>query len=68
MPENEIPYEVDKSSAVPIYMQLAGWIEGKITTGEWPANYRLPGEVELAKMLSVSRGSLRKAKIGRAHV
>ena len=56
-----IPYEVDKSSAVPIYAQLASWLEAKITTGEWQPDYRLPGEVELAKQLGVSRGSLRKA-------
>ena len=58
---NSIPYEVDKSSAVPIYAQLASWLEAKITTGEWPPDYRLPGEVELARQLGVSRGSLRKA-------
>jgi len=58
---SSIPYEVDKSSAVPIYAQLASWLEAKITTGEWPPDYRLPGEVDLAHQLGVSRGSLRKA-------
>ena len=52
---------IDKSSAVPIYTQLASWIESRITTGEWPPDYRLPGEIELAKQLGVSRGTLRKA-------
>ncbi|NMC79111.1 MAG: UTRA domain-containing protein [Chloroflexi bacterium] len=61
MPNKAMIYEVDKSSAVPLYIQLASWIEAKITTGEWPPNYRLPGEIELAKQFGVSRGSLRKA-------
>ena len=52
---------IDKSSAVPIYTQLASWIESKVTTGEWPPDYRLPGEIDLAKQFSVSRGTLRKA-------
>ena len=59
IPDNS--FSVDKSSAVPIYTQLASWIESMVTTGEWPPDYRLPGEIELAKQLSVSRGTLRKA-------
>lgn len=58
---NGFNFEVDKTSAVPIYSQITSWIESKVTTGEWPPNYRLPGEIELARMLEVSRGSLRKA-------
>jgi len=56
-----MPYEVDRTSSVPIYMQLASWIEARITAGEWQADQKLPGEVDLAKELEVSRGSLRKA-------
>lgn len=60
---NEInrSFIIDKSSAVPIYTQLSSWLEAKITTGEWPPDYRLPGEIELAKQLDVSRGTLRKS-------
>ena len=54
-------FNVDKENAVPIYTQLSNWLEAKVTTGEWPPNYRLPGEIELAKQLGVSRGTLRKA-------
>lgn len=61
MPNNTVTFEVDKSSAVPLYIQIASWIEAKITTGEWPPNYRLSGEVDLARQFGVSRGSLRKA-------
>ncbi len=53
--------KVDKSSATPIYIQLANGISSKIISGEWPSNYKLPAEVDLAKQLGVSRGSLRKA-------
>ena len=61
MNDTDNAFFIDKSSAVPIYTQLASWIESKVTTGEWPPNYRLPGEIELAKQFSVSRGTLRKA-------
>jgi GntR family transcriptional regulator len=33
----------------------------KITRGDWPPDYQLPAELELAAKLGVSRGSLRKA-------
>ena len=61
MNDSNNTFFIDKSSAVPIYTQLASWIESKVTTGEWPPDYRLPGEIDLAKQFSVSRGTLRKA-------
>jgi DNA-binding GntR family transcriptional regulator len=52
---------VDKGSPLPIYKQLANWMTSRITKGDWPPNSQLPAEVDLAKELGVSRGSLRKA-------
>lgn len=54
-------FSVDRKSSQPIYSQLAAWIETRINSGEWGADYKFPGEVELAESLGVSRGSLRKA-------
>jgi DNA-binding GntR family transcriptional regulator/mannitol/fructose-specific phosphotransferase system IIA component (Ntr-type) len=61
-PENlSMQFSVDRNSSQPIYSQLAAWIETRINTGEWDADFKFPGEVELADSLGVSRGSLRKA-------
>lgn len=56
-----MPFQVDHASSQPIYSQLAAWIETRINSGEWQAEYKFPGEVEFAQSLGVSRGSLRKA-------
>jgi GntR family transcriptional regulator len=52
---------LDRGSSIPVYQQLANWMEIQITTGKWPVDARLPGENNLSKTLGVSRGSLRKA-------
>jgi DNA-binding GntR family transcriptional regulator len=52
---------VNKAGAVPVYRQIMNWMTSQIITGEWPADFKLPGEFDLAKQLGVSRGSLRKA-------
>ena len=41
--------------------KIFGYIKDKILSGEWPANQKIPGEVELAETLGVSRMSLRMA-------
>ena len=50
-----------KDNALPLYIQVANWIRAKVITGEWPAGHKLPPEVDLAKELNISRGTLRKA-------
>lgn len=54
-------FQVDRSSSQPIYNQLARWMETKINSGEWESDHKFPGEVDLARSLGVSRGTLRKA-------
>ncbi len=51
----------DKNKSLPIYVQAAQWIREKVTSGEWPRGYKLAPEIELAKELQISRGTLRKA-------
>lgn len=55
---------IDRASALPLWRQIANWMETQVTTGQWQPDERLPGEIELSHELGVSRGSLRKA-IGR---
>jgi len=52
---------VDKSRPEPVYRQIADWISYRITIGDWPVNFRLPSEPDLADAMGVSRSSLRKA-------
>lgn len=52
---------LDRGSSIPVYQQLANWMEIQVTSGKWPVDTRLPGENDLSKTLGVSRGSLRKA-------
>ncbi len=50
-----------KENALPLYIQVANWIRAKVITGEWPAGHKLPPEVDLARELNISRGTLRQA-------
>lgn len=47
--------------AEPLPRQLAAQLRDRITDGTWPLGHRLPGEMELAGSLGVSRGTIREA-------
>jgi DNA-binding GntR family transcriptional regulator len=47
--------------AVSLHAQISHSIRERIVSGQWPPNYRLPPEPELARQLGVSRGTLRRA-------
>jgi len=49
------------NKAVPLYYQVEEYIKEKITSKEWPANYKLPSEPDLAVQLNVSRATIRQA-------
>lgn len=53
--------EVDRSSPVPVYYQIAQDIKNRIMRHEWGLNQRLPTENELAEQYDVSRITLRQA-------
>lgn len=53
--------QVDRHLPVAIHAQISDSFRGRIASGEWPASYRLPSEPDLAKELSVSRGTVRHA-------
>ena len=53
--------KLDKELPIPLYHQLKKVIEEKILSREWPPGYQLPTEVELAKMLNISRITIKRA-------
>ncbi|NIM92611.1 MAG: UTRA domain-containing protein [Anaerolineales bacterium] len=52
---------IDKSSAVPYYVQLRASLEDQIRKGSWQPGDRIPGEPELCKLFGVSRTVVRQA-------
>ena len=53
--------DIDRSSPVPLYFQVASRIEQAIVSGELPAGSRLENEVALAHRLNLSRPTVRRA-------
>lgn len=53
--------QLNKSGPVPIYEQIIEWMQSKVRKGEWPVNHQLKSEEDLAKELTVSRGTVRKS-------
>src|SRR5690349_7460732 len=52
---------VDRSSPVPLYFQLALYLEKAIESGEMAAGGRLDNELQLAAQLGLSRPTVRRA-------
>ena len=50
---------LERDSAVPLYAQLEQILSGKITSGEWQPNQRIPSENELNRMYGLSRMTVR---------
>ncbi|MFV0253288.1 MAG: GntR family transcriptional regulator [Beutenbergiaceae bacterium] len=53
--------QIRREAPVALHVQISDSIRSRITSGQWPAHYRLKSEPELAADLSVSRGTLRRA-------
>jgi DNA-binding GntR family transcriptional regulator len=54
-------FDIDRSSPIPLYFQLARAIEGAITAGALPAGSRLDNELLLAQQYRLSRPTVRRA-------
>jgi GntR family transcriptional regulator len=52
---------IDRSSPIPLYVQLANWIEGRISTDQFPLGSKLPPEGELASSFQLNRNTVRHA-------
>ncbi len=52
---------IERNSAVPLYLQIAEELKAKINSGELKPNSRIPTELELSDSYQVSRITIRKA-------
>lgn len=52
---------VDKSSPIPVYLQIANALEGMIHSGDLEVGSRLPSEPSLARTFGVNRNTVRHA-------
>lgn len=52
---------IDKNSVIPIYYQLAKFLENQIRQGKFQPGEALPTEMELAERFQISRMTVRKA-------
>ncbi|WP_394235966.1 PLP-dependent aminotransferase family protein [Niallia oryzisoli] len=55
---SSINWRPNKSSSIPLHIQITDFIRGKISTGEWPIGYKLPPQRMLAKELEVNRSTV----------
>jgi GntR family transcriptional regulator, arabinose operon transcriptional repressor len=53
--------QLDRSSGIPLHIQVSNLLASRILDGEWPVGGMLPSEQQLCAQLSISRGTLRQA-------
>ncbi|WP_338452857.1 PLP-dependent aminotransferase family protein [Niallia oryzisoli] len=53
-----IDWKPNKSSPVPLHIQITDFIKEKITNGEWTVGYKLPPQRILSKALGVNRSTV----------
>ena len=51
---------LDRDASMPLYLQLAGLLRGRIESGEWKAGQKIPSENELNRLYGVSRMTARQ--------
>lgn len=56
-----LPIQIDRSSPVPLYFQVAQCLERMIESGELPTGTRLDNEIDLADQVGLSRPTIRRA-------
>ncbi|MGW0068563.1 GntR family transcriptional regulator, partial [Streptosporangium sandarakinum] len=61
MTVTRLDIDLDRSSPVPLYFQMAERIAEAIQNGELPSGTRLDNEVQLADQLGLSRPTVRQA-------
>lgn len=52
---------IDKTSPIPLYHQLAGWIEARLADGTFSVGSKLPSETSLARQFQLNRNTVRHA-------
>lgn len=58
---NELTFDIDLSSSVPMYEQIYNYIKNEIKAGRIPCGYRLPSTRALAEYIDVSRSTTQMA-------
>lgn len=58
---NDIILDIKVQSVLPLYEQIKSVIDRRIETEEWPADFQLPPEDELAEEFGASRLTVRRA-------
>jgi len=53
--------DLDRTSHLPLHVQLLNYVRHTILSGAWAPGQRLPSEPELAEQLAVSRSTVRQA-------
>lgn len=53
--------EINRLSAEPLHDQISALLRERIVAGQWPPHTRLPSEPDLARLLGVARGTVRRA-------
>ncbi|GIM45123.1 putative HTH-type transcriptional regulator YdfD [Collibacillus ludicampi] len=53
-----LDWKPDKSSPIPLYVQIKKYIKNKIETGEWPVGSKIPTQRTLAKVWKVNRSTI----------
>jgi|Deesub1362A_J573_1020465.scaffolds.fasta_scaffold05194_4 GntR family transcriptional regulator len=61
MQSRAVPQVLDRSSPLPLYHQLAGWLEARIADGTYRPGDRLPSETHLARQFGLNRNTVRHA-------
>ena len=56
-------FHLEEDSKLPIYRQIADWLDGRIASGELAPGHRLLTERELCAALHVARGTVKNAYI-----
>jgi len=55
---NELDWKPDKSTPVPLYIQIKEYIKEKIETGEWTLGTKIPPQRTLAQAFGVNRSTI----------
>ena len=55
------PNHVAHGIATPVFQQVERYLRRQVDSGDWPAHFKLPAEVDLARQMNVSRTTLRRA-------
>lgn len=57
----ELAWQLSRDAPEPLHDQISALLRKRIVSGRWPAHMKLPSEPDLARVLGVARGTVRRA-------